>query len=166
MSFYKFVPYPHPHPTPAQQFAAFPVLATRTGHCKDDEICVDGLGRGGGSRHGPHAVASCVSRQYFIRMIHNAGKPAGERESLTNLGGKQTRMMVSKADGNTPMEVDKFDVMAVDAVGEAVQSNQCRDCMELKSDTFEPSTKGLKAEATLLTAGAAAGILWLAVLSG
>ena len=164
MSFYEFVSYIHP--VTGQHYATFPVLKTRTGHCNNDEICVDGLGRGGGSRYGPHSVASCVSTQYFVRMIRNAGKPTGERQPLLDLGGKQARMVASKADGTTPLEVDTFGVVAVDAMGEAVQSNKCRDCMELKTDKFEPKTDGLKAQATLLTTGAVAGILWLAVLSG
>ena len=164
MSFYQLVAYTNPRT--GQHYNAFPVLQTRSGHCNDDEICVDGLGRGGGSRHGQHSVASCISKRYFVRMIGNAGKTAGERDSLSDLAGKQVRMMASKADGITPMEVDTFNFVAEDATGQVVQSNECQDCMELKTDTLGPKIDGLRMETRLLTAGTVAGVLWLAILSG
>ena len=86
-------------------------------------------------------------------------------------------MVVSQPDGNTPLEVDKFTMQPLvahdntgtgderTAVTPGVQS-QCRDCMELETQQFVKGTERLKAQATLLTTGAAAGILWLALLSG
>ena len=153
-------------PTTGQYYPTFPALVRRSGHCDRDEICVDGLGRGGGSQYGQHSVATCVKTDYFTRMARNAGKPAEQRERLVDLGGTKARMVVSKADGSTPLEVDTFDVEAVDAMGNTVQSKKCRDCMELKTDTFGPTTDGLKAGVTLLTTGGMTGILWFAVLSG
>ena len=99
-------------------------------------------------------------------MISNAGKSAGERPPLLDLEGKRAQMVVSQVDGTTPLEVDTFDVETLNATGNAVQSKKCRDCLELKTDTFGPDIDGLKAEVTLLTTGAIAGILWLVVLSG
>ena len=86
-------------------------------------------------------------------------------------------MVVSQPDGSTPLEVDRFAVEPVIGTGQlgtngggtavvaGVQS-QCRDCMELETQQFVRGTEGLRAQATLLTTGAAAGILWLALVSG
>ena len=86
-------------------------------------------------------------------------------------------MVVSQPDGNTPLEVDRFAVQPVvapdhlgtDGYGNAAISgvqSQCRDCMELETQQFVKGTEGLRAQARLLTTGAAAGILWLALASG
>lgn len=161
-----FTPRDHFDPKTKQYNPRFPSFIQRVGRCDDDEVCVNGLGRGGGSRYGQHSVASCVKTQYFTRMVSNAGKSAGERHSIVDLEKKRVQMVVSKTDGSTPLEVDTFDVQALDAMGNTVQSKKCRDCKQLKSDPLEPQTDGLKVEATLLTTGAVAGILWLAILSG
>ena len=155
-----------PDPYTGQWSQSYPLLTRRTGHCNEGEICVDGLGRGGWSRHGQHSVASCVSTQWFVRMIQNAGKPAGQRMPLVDLGGKQVRMMASRMDGVTPIEVDTFDITAVDGMGNLTQDEMCRDCTELKTRTLGPATDGLRAQVRLLSTGAFAGILWLAVMSG
>ena len=155
-----------PDPSSGRYHHNYPVLARRTGFCNPDEICVDGLGRGGGSRHGPHSVASCVSTQYFVKMIGNSGRAAGERAPLVDFGGKGVRLVASEMDGRTPIEVDTFGVTAVDGSGGSVEEEKCRDCTELRTDVLEPKTEGLKAQVRLLTAGGAAGILWLAVMSG
>ena len=105
-------------------------------------------------------------KNFFLRMINNSGKPADERDSLLDLGRKQVRMIASKEDGSTPQEVDMFSLVAMDSGGQAVQSNRCQDCLELKSDILTLKIDELKTETMLLTAGTVAGILWLAILSG
>ena len=143
-------------------FPTFPAPIRRSGRCNGDEICVNGLDR----QHGQRSPASCVRTDYFTRMISNSGKPAGERAPLSDLEGKRAQMVVSKLDGTTPLEVDRFDVKTFNATGNTVQTKECHDCLQLKTDTFGPDTNSLKAEATMLTTGAVAGILWLAVMSG
>ena len=78
--------------------------------------------------------------------------------------------VVSQTDATTPIEVDTFNVDTwatglVAATG-GVHTKKCRECMNIKTDALEPKTDSLKVEATLLTAGGAAGILWLALMSG
>ena len=79
-------------------------------------------------------------------------------------------MVMSGVDGATPIEADTFDIMSwIDEVidpDKSMKENKCRDCMSLKADRLAADTKALKAEATLLTTGAMAGILWLGFMSG
>ena len=75
-------------------------------------------------------------------------------------------MVLSKPDQMTPLEVDTFDVeVGVDGQvasdGTVKSKDYCRDCVDLKTDVFGPKTDSLRAQTTLLTTGAAVGILWL-----
>ncbi len=132
----------------------------RDGHCNDDEICVPGLGKER-SRSGK-VMASCVGTEYFVKYI-NWGE--NQRQSL-DLEGKTASMVVSRLDGTTPVEVDTFEADTETTIGGAVQTRRCRDCMELQTDRFAADTEGLKLGTRLLTAGAMAGVLWLAIGSG
>lgn len=152
-----------------------PVSSIIHGHCRDNEICVDGLGADR-SLSG-HLVASCVSTEHFVRMVgygSNSGNKTGLRTSL--VGGK-ANMMISEPDGTTPVEVDTLliePVIATDHSGPTPErltaahsaQSKCRDCVDLRTEQFEKGTEGLRTQATLLTTGAAAGIMWLALLSG
>ena len=151
------------------------VPSFKYGHCQDNEICVNGLG----AQEAPsgHRVATCVSIEYFTRMIQYSQDRGNGSRSQTALEGSMASMMVSKPDASTPLEVDNFavePVIATDHMGAdgegatAVQSvwSRCRDCVELETQQFEKGTEGLTARATLLTTGAAAGILWVFLLSG
>ena len=79
-------------------------------------------------------------------------------------------MLVSKPDQSTPIEVDTFDVEAeVAGNGDTASPgtvDKCRDCMDLETQQFKKGTESLKAGATMLSTGAIAGVLWLAVMSG
>ena len=155
-------------------FTQVPVF--KHGHCRDDEICVSGLGAEKAASG--HRIASCVKLEFFIHMAKNVLDGANKTKLKTSLEGRTASMMISKPDGNTAIEVDTFAVnpiIATDYVNDpdaegltAVHSRQakCRDCVELETQQFEKGTEGLRAQATLLTTGAAAGIMWLALLSG
>ena len=139
----------------------------RSGHCAADEICVDGFGEqefgepqsGSGSRT---AMASCVRTEYFIKYI-NWGK--NEQGDLA-LEGTSANLVASQLDLQTPMEVDTFKIDADISNHTSGTEKKFRDCMKLRTDRFGPDTEGLKIETTLLSAGAMAGILWIALLSG
>ena len=139
-----------------------PAYRTRQGHCEPIEMCVDGFA--------PNSIASCVHTSLFDDyMIDKDGQIKGM------LSGKifdveTAYAVVSKMDKSTPMGVDSLRIGAwmessVLAKG-SVQSKKCRNCVELETDKLRPDTDSLKVEATLLSTGAVAGILWLALSSG
>ena len=131
----------------------------RDGHCQKDEICVPGLGIEA-STSGKR-MASCVRTEYFIKYI-NWGN--NNRQQGLDLEGKMASMVVSQQDGTTPIEVD---TLAADTeTAGAVQTNRCRDCVELETDPFEANANNLRFQTKLLTAGTMAGVLWLAIASG
>ena len=130
----------------------------RDGHCDRDEICVDGLGIEASMRG--KRMASCVHTEYFINYI----SWGNDRQQDLDLEGKMASMVVSQEDGTTPIEVDTLEADAETAG--AVQTSRCRDCVDLKTDFFEANTNNLRFQTKLLTAGAMAGVLWLAIASG
>lgn len=142
----------------------------RNSRCDDEEICLDG--KGGGKRKGGR-MAYCVSKDSFVQFILR-GEFANAEPRMT-LGGRKAAVLLSETDGATPLEADTLGIEAGNSAGNgqvpavegtAGQSNQCRDCIELNMDALAPKTDYLKTEATLLTTGAAMGIMWLAVMSG
>ena len=147
---------------PISRFVPIQTVASRTrdGHCEDHEICVPGLGAGR-SRSG-RRMASCVRTEYFVNYI----SWGDHRQQGLHLGGTQASVVVSQPDETTPMEVAAFRVDAETTSMSSVQKNTCRDCLELETDQFRPRTEGLKVQTTLLTTGAMAGVLWLAIISG
>ena len=160
----------------------------RDGHCHDDEICVPGLGAGR-SRFG-RRVATCVRRGLFVELVSWSAGGGGERskvgEGVGEGGGVveageqggfgdavQASMVMSRTDESTPVEVAGFEVDAVETTAEADGKNgvvrktsRCRDCLELETKRLGPGVEALKVQTTLLTTGAVAGVLWLAVVSG
>ena len=144
----------------------------RNGRCSDEEICIDGKGRG--KRRGGR-MAYCVGKHYFMQSILQS--QYAHVEPRMNLEGMEAVALLSQMDGATPVEVDTLYIEAgssagngqVTADGLAVvpgQTKKCRDCFKLDTDVFAPKTDFLKTKASLLTTGAAAGIMWLAVMSG
>lgn len=82
-----------------------------------------------------------------------------------SLGGITMYTAVSEEDQCTPLPLDKLNVAAL-AGNTNVQNKTCVDCVDMSTDRFGPKTDSLKVQATLLTTGAMAGILWLGFLSG
>ena len=136
------------------------VSRRRDGHCAEGEICVPGIGAGK-SRSG-RRMASCVRSEYFIKYI-NWGD---NHEGGMALEGMAASLVASQLDGKTPFEVDSFEVDTETTADSSGQKKKCRDCVELETDKFEATTEGLKIQTTLLTTGAMAGVLWLAIMSG
>ena len=141
-----------------------PVYRIRDGHCEDDEICV--------TSHAPRLIASCVKVWLFDDFHidkdgHVRPMLGGEIFSLDNL---MVYAAVSESNARKAVELSSLGVDAWNT-GEtvdnkAVQSEKCRNCMEVSTDTLEPKTDSLRVEATLMTTGAMAGILWLGLMSG
>ena len=141
-----------------------PVYHIRTGHCQDDEICVTG--------RAPRLMASCVKAWLFDDYhIDKDGKVQpmlnGEIFSLDKL---TIYAAVSEEDASTAVEVSSMNVNAWNRQERVdngtVQAKKCRGCSELQTDVLEPKTDSLKVEATLMTAGAMAGIVWLSLMTG
>ena len=132
----------------------------RGGHCADNEICVDGLGARKSTSG--RRMASCVSTDSFIKLI----KWGDNDERTLSLEGRKASMVASGLDESTPLEVDTFEVDTETTASSNNQNSKCRDCVRLETDEFEATTEGLKVQTTLLTTGAVAGVLWLAIMSG
>ena len=105
-------------------------------------------------------VARCVSQEdyVFVNKLMDY--------DVSKLRGRRAYAMLTGVDRRTPMEVDTFNVSAGPSGDDLDQSKKCRDCLELGTDPLAPDTESLKAQVRLLTAGAATGVLWLALMSG
>ena len=141
-----------------------PVYRIRHGFCQDDEICVTG--------HEPSLMACCVKTWIFddYHIDKNGILQPMLGGAIFSLDNLLVYAAVSKEDASTSVEMSSMNVdtwnnqeIADDGI---VQSKRCRNCMELRTDVLEPGTNSLKVQATLLTTGAAAGILWLGLMSG
>ncbi len=142
------------------------VHTRRPGHCGQSEICIDNLRSNWVPLHPRLAV--CVRKQMFDGTMY--GPDEGESMQkidivLEKAGYKSAYMVMSKDDGTTPTEVDTFNIDAWPEVG-SMQRQKCRDCMNLETQALDSDINALKADVRLLTTGAAAGILWLALIAG
>ena len=142
------------------------VPLAETGMCDDYEVCANG--RSG--HRGARAMASCIGKRYFDEVKQHDRAEWKQSERLRSLDGSMASAVLSRVDGQTPLSVDSLEVDSgvVTEVGKGkrVQSQQsCRDCFELTTPDLKRDTDFLKTQATLIT-GAAAGVLWLTVLSG
>ena len=137
------------------------VAANRNGYCDEQETCVDTLELNAYDQMAN--MARCVSQEDYV-FVNRTISTTSSYPTIS-LADKRANVMLSKSDGKTPLEVDTFDVKA-GTVGTMGQRNRCRDCVDLRTDVFAPDTDILKTETRLLTAGAAAGILWLTFMSG
>ena len=140
----------------------------RTGHCEDEEICLDVR-----SENPPQRFASCNGVEIFEEF-----KPAKNGKPQPMLNEQVFEPLVSmygvfsQRDRRTPMEVDKVEVDTWSSKEDAgqgdVQTKSCRDCINVNTDVLAPQTDSLKVEARLLggvSAAAAAGILWLTIVT-
>ena len=146
-----------------------PLPVQRDGECWRNEICIDGYGPGNelvssvGLKH-----ANCVDRRDFHLVKAPIGLKLNKQRLMRTLEGKRLSMVVSKVDESTPLEMETLDVEAEGAAtGDAKggRIDKCRDCVDLETQQFRKGTESLKADARMLTTGAAvAGILWLALI--
>ena len=157
---------PQPSATTGVQGGVHGILRLRAGYCEDLEICQDVR-----TENPAIVTASCVQTELFD-------------EWTTTKDGKLRPMIdgaifdpvismygvMSKVNTHKSIELDTFQVDTWagqgDAAGGQTQIKKCRDCNEIQTDVLAPGTDSLKVEATLLTAGAMAGVLWLTLLSG
>lgn len=142
----------------------------RSGHCGQDEVCMNALGPGSARVQG-RQWASCVHKSVFDDTMYAGDAGAGQTiELILKDPARNAYVVMSGSDGATPIEADTFDIMSwIDDVIQPEENGtekKCRDCMNLMSNQFDADTKALKASTKLLTAGALAGIFWFGVMSG
>ena len=165
----------------------------RGGHCAFEEVCVNTFGSTVAGKQGP-LIAMCVAKSDFfpldrqksglkrlldavLEAMKGPSSPKQAKVDGTDSSGGSGRsssatVSVSQVDGQTPIEADTLKLAAWNgADGQAqeagpLQSHKCRDCTDLEVAKIAPDTDHLKLEAKMLTAGAMAGILWIAVMSG
>ena len=148
-----------------------PLLVRQDSFCHPDEVCINGLGPGSAAFQG-RQWATCVKKSFFNdeTMYGPGSQTISDIQTLVDDHASTAYMVMSDADSLTPREVKTYDLTSwiddyIDPDGN-IKHNKCRECVDLKTDRFAAHTKALRAEATLLTAGAATGILWLGFLSG
>ena len=157
---------PQPSTTIGAQGVGRPMYRLRAGHCEDSEICQDVR------TDNPLIVtASCVLADAFEEWTVTKD---GRLKPMVNgaIFDPVISMygVMSQISTNKSLEMDTFEIDTwagqVDAIGGQMQTKKCRDCTEIRTDPLAPGTDSLKVQATLLTAGAVAGVLWLTLLSG
>ena len=139
-----------------------PPTVGEQGSCYPDEICINGLWR----RTGYSAVARCVKQDDFKILLGGGG------ESDVQLGNRMASVVLSREDGSRPLGAGSMgaayaesgQVMTREEMSDMDQ--MCHNCFELATQKSTPDTDSLKVEASLATAGAVLGVMWLAVLSG
>lgn len=125
-------------------------------------MCVDGFG--------PEQIASCVYTGLFDDfLIDKDGNIKGMMHGEV-FDVAKAHAILSKSDKKTLIETES---MSVEAWGDsvalakgAVQTKTCRHCADLETDVLPLNTDSLRVEATLMSTGAIAGIIWLALSTG
>ena len=156
---------PQPSVTSGAQRVA-PMYRFRAGYCEELEICQDVR-----TDEPALVTASCVRTEIFQEWtITKDGRlrPMIDGQifdPVISMYGIMSQMTTNK-----PIELDKFEINTWaghgSAIGGQTQTKKCRDCTEIQTDMLGPGTDSLRVEATLLTAGAAASVLWLNLLLG
>ena len=139
-----------------------PPVMGEQGSCDPDEICLNGLWRV--TRYS--AVARCVKKDDFRVMTGGGGG-----ESDVQLGNRMASVVLSREDGSIPMSADFLGAAYAESgttYGDSMKTNSrsCSDCSELALQKTAPDTNSLKVEASVMTAGAMVGVVWLSLLSG
>ena len=157
----------------ARTSATFPRYRIREGHCDAMEICLDVV-----SAQKPSvATASCNRVEIFEEwQLTKDGvfKPMVDGEVFRPLMSMYG--VLSQTDESTPVEADSLEVDAWSRAGEGsstgsgsqVQSQKCRDCVDIQLDKLNPQTDSLKIEATLMngiSTAAVGGMLWLTLVT-
>ena len=166
----------------------------REGYCATDEICVNTYGSPLAGKRGP-LIAMCIAKSDYhppldrqksglkrlldavletIRVPPSPKQPKIDSSDSSGGSGRSSGATVSmsQADGQTPIEADTLKLATWNgADGQeiepgALQSHKCRDCTDLEVANLASDSDHLKLEARMLTTGAMAGILWIALMSG
>ncbi len=114
-------------------------------------------------------MATCVG-QNNLKPIANFKTPEGRAEFRGSLEGRTARAVVSQTDRQTVMNVQSLEIDTGTTGNQRRNTTQskCVDCAEVQTGQLEQGTDFLSTELKLNMAGtaAAAGILWLAIVSG
>ena len=122
-----------------------------------------------------HTVARCIGQRRF-EPIPDYNTPEGRARLYQHImGGTSSALVVSDVDKTTPVNVQSLELDAgmagIGRVGGQVgltSEQKCEDCLELSTGPLPIGTDTLMTEATVVGAMGvgAAGVLWLAALSG
>ncbi len=140
-----------------------PVHQTTHDTCQPDELCVDGFGE--------KQVASCVHTALFDDyMIDKDGTVKGMLSGEIFDVAKAWAVIMKKDPINAPQKARKLGIeswnSATLARNRKSQRKTCVNCAEVETDLLQPDVDSLRLEATLMSAGAVGGILWLAMGAG
>ena len=133
-----------------------PVLA-EDGECYPDEICIDGIFKD----RGYPSLASCVTEEDFV-----------DDEDITeDLGGLNARVTVTALDAREPVRMRNLEIKAARGRGSSSRAGSssrqhCGQCSDLSAGPLAADVDSLKVEASLMTAGAMAGVIFIALASG
>lgn len=140
-----------------------PVQEHFKGECQPTEFCVD--------RFGDKQIASCVHTSLFDDFqFEKDGTIKGMLNQEIFDVGQAWAAISNKDPENAAVTARKLRIGAWNSASMAMkgkmQSKSCVNCMELETDLLKPDTDSLRLEATLMSAGAIGGILWLALGAG
>ena len=139
-----------------------PAYQSRHGRCEPNEVCVEGFGT--------QQIASCVHTSLFDDYtIDKNGRIRGMLNGEV-FDVAKAWAVISKTDQSTAMTSKRMGIATWNSAAlggrGTVQSKRCRNCADLETDVLAPDMDSLRLEATLMSTGAVAGILWLAMGAG
>ena len=145
------------HALTNQYMGQRPAVRTRKARCSKEELCVDGFGT--------RRIASCVHNELFSDFTSDKN---GQVRGMTNgevFDAKKMYTVMALQDQSVAIKARKLgiDVSGGQGKGGTTQSKNCVNCVDLETDLLEPGMDSLKIEATLMSTGAVAGVLWLAL---
>ena len=109
-------------------------------------------------------LASCVRDENYQYVEDD--------DDVEALAGQRAQITITALDESVPERMQQLGIGAAGrpdrygGSGELGTIKECVQCSELMTDTFAPDTQSLKIEASVMTAGAMAGIFWITLASG
>ena len=159
-----------PPPTPAAP--RIPRPTAESGRCAQDEICVNGQAPGGWG----NSMAWCVGKDDFVQVQDGSRRAIFGGAAEMGWRGWIASAVVSDVEGRTPIRVPEIDVafggggsgVVANLTSESagVKTQTCRDCFELITGELVSKTDQFSTDVKVAGTVAAAGVLWLAILSG
>ena len=119
---------------------------------------------------GSQQIASCVHNSLFDDyMMDKDGMIKGMLHG-TLFDVQKAYAVISNEEKSAAIPSKKLDIGAWNSAARrgkgTVQRKSCMNCLDLETDLLRPNTDSLRVEATLMSTGAVAGILWLAMGAG
>ncbi len=153
-------------PNPRYPRYAHRTIVNYAGDCHDDELCVSGVGQNQLRGNTTVEMAHCVKSEAYTRLESGKGVMTFDE----SLKGARLEVALSEQDQKTPLEADSMHAQsgtsALAGAKGSTQSKSCIDCLDLDTGPLSANTDFLETEVRLMTAGVAAGILWLTIWSG